>query len=259
MERRALGSTGLEVSIIGLGTVKLGRNAGLKYPQSFELPDDAQARRLLDCARELGVNLIDTAPAYGISEERLGGLLAGSRDAWVLCTKVGEEFEAGRSHFDFSADHTRRSVERSLRRLRTGHLDVVLIHSNGADLDVLERTDALDTLRRLKERGLIGALGISHKTEVGGRRALTLGCDVIMATLNLDHRQALPLIAEAAALNRGVLIKKALDSGTRGPESLRFAAAQPGVSSVVVGTIDPEHLRANVAATTAGDPAQPSP
>ncbi|MEQ8858391.1 MAG: aldo/keto reductase [Pseudomonadales bacterium] len=257
MERRPLGSTGLTVSLLGLGTVKLGRTTGLKHPRPFQLPDSAAARRLLDCARDLGINLLDTAPAYGRSEERVGKLLGGTRDAWVLCTKVGEEFDAGRSHFDFSASHTRQSVERSLRRLRTERIDVVLIHSNGADLDILDRGDTLATLMRLQERGLIGAVGMSHKTAAGGRRALELGCDVIMATLNLDDLSEQALIAEAAALGRGVLVKKALASGHAGVESLRFVAAQPGVSSVVVGTIDPGHLRANAAAVAGID--QPSP
>lgn len=257
MERRALGRTGLQVSLLGLGTVKLGRASGVKYPHPFQIPDDAAAGRLLDCARELGINLLDTAPAYGSSEERLGRLLRGTREHWLLCTKVGEEFDDGRSRFDFSATHTRYSVERSLRRLGTDRLDVVLIHSDGADLDILDGADTLATLVRLRERGLIRAVGMSHKTVAGGRRALALGCDVIMATLNLDYRDELGLIAEAAALGRGVLIKKALASGHAGLDSLRFVAAQTGVSSMVVGTIDPNHLRANAAALAGPDPDQP--
>jgi aryl-alcohol dehydrogenase-like predicted oxidoreductase len=67
---RPLGSTGLMVSPLGLGTVKLGRDQGVKYPNGFTIPDDQQARALLNQARGLGINLIDTAPAYGISEER---------------------------------------------------------------------------------------------------------------------------------------------------------------------------------------------
>jgi hypothetical protein len=112
---RPLGSTGLLVSPLGLGTVKLGRDQGVKYPNGFTIPGDDEARLLLAQARELGINLIDTAPAYGRSEERLGPLLRGQRDEWVIVSKVGEEFDDGQSRFDFSAAHTRRSVERSLR------------------------------------------------------------------------------------------------------------------------------------------------
>ena len=125
MELRPLGATGLRVSPLGLGTVKFGRNQGVKYPQSFELPSDREALALLDLAWELGINLLDTAPAYGESEERLGRLLRHCRRDWVIVTKVGEEFRAGASHFDFSAAATRASVERSLRRLGVETLDPV--------------------------------------------------------------------------------------------------------------------------------------
>jgi aryl-alcohol dehydrogenase-like predicted oxidoreductase len=98
---RPLGNTGLIVSPLGLGTVKLGRDQGVKYPNGFTIPDDAAARALLDQARALGINLIDTAPAYGVSEQRLGPLLRGQREDWVIVSKVGEEFENGQSRFDF--------------------------------------------------------------------------------------------------------------------------------------------------------------
>ena len=244
MQRRALGSTGIDVSVLGLGTVKLGRATGVKYPEPFEIPDDDEARRLIDTAAGLGINLVDTAPAYGNSEARLGALLAGQREDWVLCTKVGEEFDGERSRFDFSAGHVELSVRRSLARLGTGYLDVVLIHSDGNDLAILDGP-ALPTLRALKEQGLIRAVGMSHKTPAGGFRALELGCDVIMATLNRDYPDELELIAEAGRRGCGVLIKKALASGHAGPDGLVFAASQPGVTSVVVGTVNPDHLRAN--------------
>ncbi len=105
---RPLGSTGLSEPL-GLGTVKLGRDQGVKYPSGFQIPDDDEARQLLKLTRDLGINLIDTAPAYGRSEERLGPLLRGQRHEWVIVSKVGEEFEAGQSRHDFSAGHTRLS------------------------------------------------------------------------------------------------------------------------------------------------------
>ena len=125
---RPLGQTGPMVSPLGLGTVKLGRDQGVKYPSGFQIPDDDEARRLLKLARDLGINLIDTAPAYGRSEERLGPLLRGQRHDWVIVSKVGEEFSDGQSRHDFSAAHTRFSVERSLKRLETDCIDLVLVH-----------------------------------------------------------------------------------------------------------------------------------
>ena len=132
---RALGDTGIAVSALGLGTVKLGRDQGVKYPEGFTIPDDRAATALLDQARELDINLIDTAPAYGNSEQRLGKLLKGQRANWVICSKVGEEFENGQSRFDFSPEHTRASVIRSLRRLNTDVIDMVLVHYSSLSLN----------------------------------------------------------------------------------------------------------------------------
>src|SRR3546814_522817 len=132
-----------QVSPLGLGTVKLGRDQGVKYPNGFQIPDDDEARMLLKLARDLGINLIDTAPAYGRSEERLGPLLRGQRQDWVIVSKVGEEFSDGQSHHDFSAAHTRLSVERSLKRLETDYIDLVLVHSDGNDLAILNDSEEI--------------------------------------------------------------------------------------------------------------------
>ena len=84
MVSRSLGQTGLIVSRIGLGTTKLGRNTDVKYPKAFALPSDKQVRELLDTALTSGVNLIDTAPAYGASEARLAAFVGSQRDRLVL-------------------------------------------------------------------------------------------------------------------------------------------------------------------------------
>jgi aryl-alcohol dehydrogenase-like predicted oxidoreductase len=73
-------------------------------------------------------------------------LLRGQRNHWVLCSKVGEEFEGGRSLFDFSPRHTRGSVRRSLQRLETDVLDLVLVHSDGDDLRIIKECGTLETL-----------------------------------------------------------------------------------------------------------------
>lgn len=248
---RALGNSGMTVSLLGLGTVKLGRREGVRYPAPFELPADDEASRLLDRARELGINLLDTAPAYGTSEQRLGKLLLDRRNDWLISTKVGETFSEGVSSYDFSPEAVRASVKASLQRLHTDRLDIVLIHSNGDDLEILEKLGTLDCLNDLKARGWIRATGISHKTVAGGERAIELGCDVIMATLNLNEQGEAGLIARAGERGVGVLVKKALASGHSGTQSLRYAAEAAGVSSVIVGTINPLHLEENVAIVSA--------
>ncbi|MDY6982244.1 MAG: aldo/keto reductase [Pseudomonadota bacterium] len=250
---RTLGSTGLAVSALGLGTVKFGRNEQVKYPTAFTLPDDKAVRALLAQARELGLNLLDTAPAYGTSEERLGQLLQNRRD-WVIVTKTGEEFRNGASHFDFSAAHTRASIERSLRRLNTDYLDIVLIHSDGNDEAILDDGACVAKLQDLKREGLVRAVGMSTKTLAGGLRAVR-ELDVAMLTFNLQQQDDLPAIALAHELGKGVLIKKGLMSGhlqANGGDPLRASMElvlhTKGVHSLIAGTINPAHLAANVAA-----------
>jgi aryl-alcohol dehydrogenase-like predicted oxidoreductase len=260
-----LGGTGIMVSCLGFGTVKIGRNEGVKYPAGFTLPDDQRVKSLLHQCQESGINLIDTAPAYGNSEERLGRLLPNRKD-WVICTKVGEEFTHGESSFDFSARHIRHSIERSLQRLRSDYLDIVLVHSDGRDEGIIRHTDCLETLRRCREEGLIRAFGVSTKTVAGGLLAVQES-DLVMVTYNPVMPADGEVIDLANTLGKGVLIKKALNSGhafshsitdTQTPDtinpvrdSLAFIFTRPGVSAVIVGTITPAHLQANIAAAIA--------
>ncbi|HRJ53814.1 MAG TPA: aldo/keto reductase [Candidatus Thiothrix moscowensis] len=255
MKRRLIAQTGIEISPLGLGTVKFGRNQGVKYPQGFELPADKEVRELLALAFDLGINLLDTAPAYGLAEERLGKLLPNSRHDWVIETKVGESFLDGESRFDFTATGTRRSVENSLRLLKTDYLDMVLIHSDGDDVRILRKEAVLDTLLQMQQQGWVRTVGISSKTVEGGLLAFELGCDVVMAAYNPTYTDELPVLEAAAQQNKAVLVKKAFASGHldklggENPveQALAFAFAQPGVTGVVLGTINPRHLRENVA------------
>jgi len=254
VKQRALGTTGLNVSLIGLGTVKFGRNQNVKYPQAFELPDDQHIIELLKCARDLGINVLDTAPAYGSSEERLGKLIKTSRREWVLATKVGEEFINGESYFNFTPEHTKLSIERSLKRLNTDYLDIVLVHSDGNDIYNIRHFGILESLLELKQQGLIRAFGMSTKTVEGGMLALQKS-DIVMVTYHPIYTEEQAVIAKAYDLNKGVLIKKALASGhlqkIEGEDpvatSLRFVANEPGVSNIVIGTLDANHLKQNVA------------
>jgi len=248
---RPLAGTDLTVSALGLGTVKLGRNEQVKYPTAFTLPDDKAVRDLLALARELGINLLDTAPAYGTSEARLGQLLERRQD-WVLCTKVGEEFENGASRFDFSAAHTRASIERSLQRLHTDHLDLVLIHSDGNDEAILHDGACVDMLRRCQREGLLRYIGMSTKTIAGGIEAVEQ-LDVVMLTWNLQQRDT-EVLQAAQRLGKGVLVKKGLmsghvqdGSGALVRDSMQLIFGESAIGSMITGTINPAHLRSNVA------------
>ncbi len=257
MLKRALGSTGIDVSVLGLGTVKIGRNQQVKYPSGFELPDDKAVVELFELAQSLGINFIDTAPAYGSSEQRLGELLPDRHD-WVIVTKVGEIFENGQSRFDFSFDYTISSVEQSLKKLKRDVLDVVLVHSDGNDMDIINNQPVFDALESLKSKGLIKAYGMSSKTVEGGCWVVE-NCDVVMATANLNYDDERPVLELAEKLNKGVIIKKGLQSGHAdkgagggGVEaSFRHILNLQGVSSMIVGTINCTHLRDNVALVNA--------
>jgi aryl-alcohol dehydrogenase-like predicted oxidoreductase len=253
MKKTALANTGIVVSQIGLGTVKFGRNQQVHYPAGFELPTDAVILDLLNRAQALGINLLDTAPAYGSSEERLGKLLKGQRDQWVLATKAGEEFIDGASHYDFKPETLRRSVERSLQRLHTDYLDIVLVHSNGEDKKIIEEDEALLTLADLKKSGKIRAFGISTKTVEGGLLALQ-HADVVMVMHNPIYTAEQAVIAKAHEMNKGIFIKKAFASGhlqkipAADPvkEAMHFILQEPGVTSIILGTLNHAHLQYNV-------------
>lgn len=253
MQKRRLGLCDIDVSVLGLGTVKFGRNQGVKYPAAFALPSDKDILHVLDTAAELGINLLDTAPAYGASEERLGELLEGKRKDWVISTKVGEEFVDGVSQFDFSSIAVVNSIERSLRRLKTDYLDCVLVHSNGDDVRIIEEQAIFSILADLKRAGKIRSFGMSTKTIAGGLKTVDYA-DVAMVTLNPAYTDERPVIQYAHEKQKAIFIKKAFASGhlqTFGGHdpvmhALRCIFAEPGVTSVIVGTINPAHLRENV-------------
>jgi aryl-alcohol dehydrogenase-like predicted oxidoreductase len=250
VDRRPLGATGMRVSPIGFGAVKIGRNQSLKYPDPFELPSDLEVGQLLNGVLDAGINLIDTAPAYGTSEERIARAIGHRRSEYLLCTKAGEAFADGCSTFDFRGTAIRRSVESSLHRLRTEAVDILLLHSDGRDLEIQPHGDAVETLLALRAAGLVRAVGLSAKTVDGARAALGWA-DVVMVEYHPEDRAQEPVIAEAAAAGVGVLVKKALASGRLAPDAaLRFVLANPGVSSVVVGSLSLAHVLANLAVSS---------
>jgi len=249
-QRKEIADTGVIVSPLGLGTVKIGRNKGVKYPTEFSIPSDTQVLNLLDKAWELGINLIDTAPAYGNSEQRLGELLKKQNHDWLIATKVGETFDSstGESYYNFTPEFITASIKQSLKNLNQDTLDIVLIHSDGNDKQIIEQ-GALEVLAELKEQGLIRATGMSTKTVEGGLLALQQS-DLAMVMHNLEHQQEQAVLDQAKLDNKGIFIKKALASGHLTPDSVqdnfKLIYANQAVSSVIIGTINPVHLEDNV-------------
>lgn len=256
LKTKPFGNTGLNLSPLGFGTVKIGRNQNVKNAcaDGFDLPSDKQVETLLELCLELGINVIDTAPAYGISEERLGKLLGSHREKFNLFSKTGEIFQNGESVYDFSYEGTMKSVEKSLKLLKVDVLEGVQVHANHAELQVLEEGECVRALQELKRRGDIQTFGWSSMSLEGGLKALDV-CDTVMVSINPLYTNEMEVIEKAAKIGKGVFLKKALLQGHLSQvegdavaSCMNFAANLAGDVCVVAGTLKESHLRANAQA-----------
>lgn len=200
--KRVLGRTGQVVSEVGIGGAALSE--GLYGQQTSEEEAIGALRRGV----ELGITYIDTSAGYGQSEERIGRALESlNRDALFLATKTGTCTRPK----DYSREGTLRSVERSLQRLKTDHLDLLQIHDpSERELDVAfdEKHGALAALLSLKEQGVIGVIGIGVRQHPFLQRAIQHGAfDTILtyADFNLARQTAREALF-AQAHERGVAI-----------------------------------------------------
>jgi methylglyoxal reductase len=170
MQYKKLGKSGIEASVVGLGTWVTG--GGVVWGAD---PNDAESIRAIHASIDLGINLIDTAPAYGFgrSEEVLGKAVAGRRDKVVLATKCGlwwddargsffTEFDGKSLYRSLRPDTIRIEVENSLRRLGTDRIDLYQTHWPSMDPDKTPIADTMACLMKLKEQGKIRAIGVSN-------------------------------------------------------------------------------------------------
>ncbi len=244
-----------QVTVLGWGAFKIGRNEGIKYPTAYDLPTDAQSTQLVHAVVDMGIGVVDTAPAYGLSEARLGASLGARRERVFLSTKVGETFEQGRSRFDFSEAGVCVSVQRSLEHLRTPRVDAAWVHSNGEDMAILRQGDAIRSLVRMKERGDVGCVGFSPKSLEGALACISHGqIDALMLELHPLDPSMLPAAERAADAGLAVFVKKPLASGRLDPaESIPWILGHAAVTCVVVGGLHAGRLR-STAALAAGCP-----
>ncbi|WP_432501580.1 aldo/keto reductase [Kineococcus arenarius] len=156
MEYRRLGRSGLRVSTITMGTMTFGGRGAFANVGNTDVE---QARRQVDTALDAGVNLFDTADIYsdGVSEEITGEVLQGRRDDVLVATKARMVTGPGPNDGGASRHHLVRSVERSLRRLRTDHVDLYQIHEWDGQTPLEETLEALDTLVRSGKVRYVGA------------------------------------------------------------------------------------------------------
>ncbi|MCZ8519934.1 MULTISPECIES: aldo/keto reductase [Paenibacillus] len=266
MEQRTFGKTDMNVSVLGFGGAMIGlENTPLE-----------EAQKLLNAALELGINVIDTSASYKSSEELIGQAVSHRRPDYYLFSKCGEGTSVGLQYPDWDPRNVRPSVERSLKRLQTDYLDLILIHS--CTEAVLRQGGLVEEVKKLKRDGLVRYIGYSgDSTDM--LYALDLGLfDAIETSVNFADQEAIELTLGRAARNGlGVIAKRPVANVAwnraedepnnpgeyrerldklnypfleRGPEAiletaLSFTLSVPGVHTAIVGTTKEEHLRSN--------------
>jgi aryl-alcohol dehydrogenase-like predicted oxidoreductase len=267
MERRRLGRTDIEASVLGFGGSEIG----------YEGVPVATVQRLLSSALDAGLNVIDTAECYGDGEALIGRAVGDRRDEFHIFTKCGHAAGWGRP--DWSVPALLASIERSLKRLRTDRIDLVQLHS--CSLRELKRGDPMEALERARERGLTRYIGYSGDGDAA-RFAVESGrFDTLQTSVSIADQEPLTLTLPLARKRRmGVIAKRPLANVAwryaRKPSepyhhaywsrlreldypflgddldaavgvALRFTLAVPGVHTAIVGTTKPQRWQQNAA------------
>jgi len=215
MKYRKLGSTGESVSVIGMGTWQFGGEWGKNFEQS-------EVNDMFVAAREVGINLIDTAECYGdhLSERFIGRALEetfpGERDSWFIATKFGHKFHVPFERDQiWDADGVAKQLEDSLVALRTDYVDLLQFHSGGED--VFDNDELWERLARLKDQGKVRFIGISigsNTNDYQTGKAPAVGAQAIQVVYNrLDRAPEQKVLPLCQQHNLGVLARVPLASG----------------------------------------------
>lgn len=287
MRFSTLGKTSLRVSALGFGAATLGEEYGAIDP--------VEARRAVDAAIDHGINLFDVAPYYGrtLAEERLGRFLRGKRHEVVLATKMGRYDRDPPAGFDFSAARVIRSVEESLRRLRTDVIDLYLAHDIEFAPSRVVVEETLPAMRALQRQGKVRCIGVTgYPLDVLSAVVVEADVDVVLSychynllNTRLEHELAAVVrergvgLINASPLHMGVLTPNgpppwhpappAMLTVARGAATwcaengvdiadvaLRFALTGAPVDSTLVGMCTPAQVLASVRALDGAPDAQ---
>ena len=237
---RPLGRTGLQVSEIGFGALEIGRDWAADVNADPSHPTEQEAARVLNGLLDLGVNFIDTAPAYWSSEEFVGNALAHRRDEFILATKVGEHCDRSGSVYDYSRAATLAFIDRSLARVRTDRIDLLQIHS--ASMEVLERGETLEAMQEAQTAGKVLHLGMTGGVNECVRAIEMGGYETVQAPYNLlmlEAEEVLLPLARAKGVGRdimrGIAGGKLTAKHTAPPKDERLRAAIAGFERFVGG------------------------
>ena len=237
MEYRILGKTGLKISRLGFGGIPIQRI-------------DAEGTKvLMHQLKDAGVNFIDTARGYTVSEEYLGYALEGIREDFVIATK-----SMSRTKEAMAAD-----IDISLKNLRTDHIDLYQVHNATPEQlqQVVAPGGALEALQEAKAAGKIGHIGLTAHSLDTFKMALEMDwVETFMFPYNIVETQAEKLIAEAAKKNIGFIDMKPLAGGAieDATLALRYICANPNVTVVIPGMAEPKELQQNIAAVSDTSP-----
>lgn len=237
MQYVTLGKTGLKISRVGFGGIPIQRI------------DAEKAKPLIDALIECGINYIDTARGYTVSEEYIGGAIDGRRDKFVLATK-----SMARTREAMEAD-----IETSLRNLRTDYIDLYQVHNPSMEqLDqVIGEGGALEALMEAKAAGKIGHIGLTAHSTAVFERALGLDwVETIMFPYNIVEQQGAELIHKCAEKNIGFIDMKPLAGGAieDATLALRYVCSNPDVTVVIPGMAEVRELEQNLAACSNTEP-----
>lgn len=272
-----LGRTGMDVTALGYGAMEV---RGSRIWGGRHLEDD-QAETILNAVLDSGITFVDTANDYGRSEEYIGRYLSHRRDEFVLATKCGctvvhrDETTDDTPHV-WTRENLFRGLHESLERMRTGYVDLIQLHN--PSVEQAEEGDLVEVLREMKEQGKVRWIGISS-TEPHLATFIEWGVfDTFQIPYSALERQHEQLIQAASDSGAGVILRggvargepgsglgdddrwfawqkagldELLDTGETPTQFLlRFTKAHPGMDTNIVGTLNPEHLAANVAAAS---------
>ena len=242
MEYRELGRTGLRVSRLGFGGIPIQRI------------DEPGTRELLRAACEAGVNYIDTARAYTVSEEWIGQALEelGLRDRFFLATKCRALTRA----------QMEEELTVSLKHLRTDHIELYQFHNPSPEglETILAPGGAMEALLEAKAAGVVGHIGITAHLAAVFERALAVEeIETIMFPYNIVEQQGAELIARCAAAGKGFIDMKPLAGGAieDGQLALRYVLSNPDVTVAIPGMADLKELQANAAGSADTAPLTP--
>jgi len=232
MEAQILGKTGLRIAPIGFGGIPIQRLSAKETRVLFD--------RLIDA----GINFIDTAHGYTVSEEYIGTAIAGRRERFILATK-----SMARTADEMAAD-----IQTSLTRLGTDYIDLYQVHNpNAAQLDtVCGQGGALEALLAAKAAGKIGHIGITcHSLEVFARAVELDWVETVMFPYNIVETRGEELIARCRERNIGFIAMKPLAGGAieNGTIAIRFLLQNPAVSVIIPGMQSADEIFENVMAT----------